>query len=479
MPDPRSPGHGAGVPRGLDVEGEEELAGRFGRMFRPAEETAGPATIEALVAAMRARAGQSDSNMRISAGYTYLGQFIDHDITFDPTSSTGREIDPRAVRNFRTPRLDLDSVYGSGPRVHPFLYDRERKPRGAFLLIDRHADGHEDLPRNSQGRALVADARNDENALVAQVHLLFLRFHNAVVDRLLADGCDEEEVLSKARRIVRWHYQWLVVHDFLETVAGRRMAHRVLAPAAAAGGEPEVNIRWFKRPEDAYMPVEFSVAAFRFGHSMVRRDYRVRCPKPGERAVREPLDLFTDLRGERPLEADVVVDWERFFKLDTGGSCQIQHSLNIDTSLSPPLFALPDERGVLAQLNLERGRKLRLPSGQALAKRMEVAELEADELQLDDLPESARRSLLRDTPLWYYLLAETVRVTDDELPDRPVRPGTRLGDIGGRIVAEVLVGLLESDPTSYLARKPAWRPTLGKDGDFTMADLIAVARGAG
>ena len=440
-------------------------------MFRAADDPIGEREIDALVGLMRSRAGTSNSNPRIAAGYTYIGQFVDHDITFDATSSTGREIDPDALTNFRTPRLDLDSVYGSGRRVHPFLYDWDREPEGGRMLIDHRPEGHMDLPRNSRGRALIGDARNDENALVAQVHLLFLRFHNAVVNRLMADGCEPDKVFRRARRLVRWHYQWLVVHDFLRTVVGKETLRRVLVE----GDPPEVRLRWFKQRERSYIPVEFSVAAFRFGHSMIRRDYRVQCPAQGRE--RPPLlKLFDDLNGLRELDAKAVVDWERFFDLGGEAQCQLQLSLEIDTSLAPPLFELPDDGGELPRLNLQRSSKLRVPSGQTVARRMRKPALEPEELLLEGLPPRMRSTLSRNTPLWYYILAETIRVRDEDLPDRPLRDGSRLGEIGGRIVAEVLVGLLAWDPTSYLYMEPGWEPTYGTDGDFTAADLVRFVR---
>src|SRR5437763_10303698 len=115
-----------------------------------------------------------DENPTVTAGYTYLGQFIDHDITFDPVSVLTAANDPDALTDFRTPRLDLDSVYGRGPDDVPFLYD----PDGVHLLIGRNAEGDDDLPRNSNGRALLGDPRNDDNLIVSQLTQGFLKYHN-------------------------------------------------------------------------------------------------------------------------------------------------------------------------------------------------------------------------------------------------------------------------------------------------------------
>jgi len=267
----------------------------------------------------------SSNNSRIPAGFTYLGQFVDHDLTFDPTSKLDRRHDPRALVNFRTPRLDLDSLYGSGPTAQPFLYDwKDSAPAGARLLVGRNPAHHpddpavalaaDDLPRNRQGRALIGDARNDENLIVAQLHLLFMRFHNAVVDALCARGdvqsCD---LFDEAQRTVRWHYQWIVVHEFLRLVVGEATADAVLPPAPV-GAAAEAHLKHFRCEPDPFIPVEFSGAAYRFGHSMVRGSYGIkRAPSSGPPP--HAVTLFPGLEGLTWLPQSVVIDWERFFDL--------------------------------------------------------------------------------------------------------------------------------------------------------------------
>ena len=221
----------------------------------------------------------STGNRWVPAGYTYLGQFIDHDITFDPTSRLGTPIAAPKLRNFRTPRFDLDSLYGTGPVDQPYLYDWDKKLplRGVKLLVGRSKQGSavvDDLPRNDQDRALVGDPRNDENIIISQLQLLFIHFHNNVVDHVLGRGSNlsREDAFDEAQRLVRWHYQWIVVHDFLERIVGRRMARSVLRPGAR-GAKPTVRLEIFKWRGEPFMPVEFSGAAYRFGHSMVRDNY--------------------------------------------------------------------------------------------------------------------------------------------------------------------------------------------------------------
>jgi hypothetical protein len=463
------------------LHSDEPAVGRFGRMLDFRGDPVSDGAIEELVGLMKQRgADERSSNIRIPAGFTYLAQFIDHDITFDPMSIFARRVDEHAIKNFRTPRLDLDSVYGSGPRVHPFLYDWDADPPGTKLLVGRNAIGRalasEDLPRNQQGRALIGDARNDEHVIITQLHLLFVRLHNAVVDHLAAKDPprtqDQRTALRlNAQETVRWHYQWTVVHEFLCRVVGDDMGKQVLH-RVATDQPPTRNDKCFKWRGGPFIPVEFSGAAYRFGHSMVRAIYRV---KPSDAGA--PLSIFPDLTGFRWLPESLVVDWDLFFERagDQNGGYQLptenlelQFSSPIDTAIAGPLFDLPEAGGALPRRNLQTGSKLAVPSGQAVARAMNEKVLDEDELRLGDCGQGVRGELARSTPLWYYVLCEAA-----------LEPclGAHLGRVGGRIVAEVLVHLLKWDEKSYLNANPAWKPTLGAtDGHFTMADLIRIAQ---
>jgi hypothetical protein len=428
-----------------------------------AANTSRPA-IDHLVAVMGER-GKASAPGVIPAGFTYLAQFIDHDITFDPTTALERRVDPDALVNFRTPRFDLDSLYGSGPQVHSFLYDWQTEPKGTRLLVGRNTDpdcAPEDLPRNWQGRALVGDRRNDENLIISQLHLLFIRFHNAVVGHLCRNGLPEtpdatEELLADAQRIVRWHYQWIVFHDFLPRILEEDTAKQVLPSQAAPHGHRE----FFKPKAEPFIPVEFSGAAYRFGHSMVRKRYDTE-PDPEELGKR----IFPKLNGLRPLPADSVISWKRFFEI--GEPKDVQPSQTIDTAIVEPLYDdMPDHGDPLPLRNLRRGWRLELPSGQAVAKAMGEPKLDEADLKLGHCDEEVRRELLSATPLWYYILCEAAK---------PPRSGKRLGPVGGRIVAEVLLGILDGDKFSYLNSEKPWAPRhLGTDGDFTMVDLVHIA----
>jgi hypothetical protein len=467
--------HGASTPRGLDAAAADVPGrGRFGRMFPclPAGELT-DATIDEVVATLLEAATELRENDAIPAGYTYLGQFVDHDLTFDPSSLGQRTGDPQALADFRTPRLDLDSMYGSGPSDQPFLYEwADERDRGVKLLVERRRTAvnappklYFDLPRNAQGRALIGDPRNDENLIVAQLHLLFMQFHNAVVDHLRDGGLAGPALLREAQRVVRWHYQWIVTHDFLSRVAGGELAGSLVAAAVSgAGGER----RCFCWDDEPFMPVEFSGAAYRFGHSMVRPGYLVNSPDVSFSIL--PLSATKlGLRGLRRLPSALVIDWRFFFEL-AGPPRGPQASTRIDPIVARRLFDLPPDIGTdaapqLPRLNLLRGRRLRLPSGPDVARAMGIEPLDATGLQLSRFAsESVREALLRAAPLWYYVLCEADARHE----------GKQLGPVGGRIVAEVLVGLLEGDAASYVHAEPAWTPTLpcAIPGDFTMGDLV-------
>jgi hypothetical protein len=404
-----------------------------------------------------APAGPAGDNPDIASGYTYLGQFVDHDITFDPVSSLDRVNDPDALNTFRTPRFDLDSLYGRGQADSPYLYDQDDP---ATLLVGRNThkeDEPVDLPRNQQGRALIGDPRNDVHFIVSQLHLAFIRFHNAVVDHLRFQ-VEPAALFDEARRVVTWHYQWVVIHDFLARLVGPELLGEVLVTTPRTG-KARAALSFFTWRSQPFVPVEFSGATYRIGHSMVRDRYRIN-------DTLEVLPILTDIRvanrlqhlgGFRALPKGWTVQWKHLLALDAGTTPQM--SRRLDTKLAEPMRKLPPQidnaRRSLGLLNMLRGRALQLPSGQAVAAAMGT--------QTSD----AELGLATETPLWFYVLREAEVLND----------GRRLGPTGGRIVAEVLVGLLKGDPSSYLRQQPAWRPQLpaAEPGRFTLADLLRFA----
>jgi Animal haem peroxidase len=436
--------------------------------------------LAALAEAMMDDGSQSGDNPAIPSGFTYFGQFVDHDITLDLTSLGEKMRDPTAVQNFRTPSLDLDSVYGRGPDGSPHMYARNPADGSTTpkLLIGRNinvefgnvtGDFRNDLPRSSEGHALIGDHRNDENLIVAQTHLAFMKFHNTVVDLLETEGTKPEELFLEARQTVTWHYQWLVLHDFLGRLAEPGMVDKILHDGR----------RFYRFKKHPYMPVEFSGAAYRLGHSMVRQTYNYN--RIFDNADFALLFGFTGLSGEiigelapQPpsgplpvshLPSNWIIDWRRVYEIE--GSMPPQPSRKLDPFLAKELHTLPGGGGNLAFRNLKRGVQLGLPSGQTVADVMDIRNrITADELSSGpDGAIAAQHGLHTQTPLWYYILKEAAVKGG----------GERLGPVGSMIVAEVLVGLVHGDHQSYLWRRgPGWRPTLPSktEGEFTVADML-------
>jgi hypothetical protein len=397
---------------------------------------------------------QPGENPDIPAGYTYVGQFVDHDITYDPTSVLQRRNDPDGIVNYRTPRFDLDSIYGSGPDDHPFLYDNDDP---AKLLVGRNRgrdEEPEDLPRNAQGRALLGDPRNDVHFILSQLTVAVLRFHNAVVDHLREHGVEETDVFAEAQRLTRWHYQWVVVEDFLGRIAGEEVLRRALV--VDPGGGRRADLRFYAWKREPFMPVEFSAAAYRFGHSQIRSTYVLNRGLEAKHIMLPFVDAdpHEHLTGFRPLPKGWKISWDLYFSVDGSGP---QLSRRIDAKLTGPLGRLPvsidPERRPMALLDMLRGRGLGLPSGEAVAAAMGTSRRDL--------------GLTGQTPLWYYILREAEVATQ----------GLRLGPTGATIVAEVLVGLLAGDPSSFLRADPSWVPELpaAVPGQFTMVDFLRFA----
>ena len=311
--------------------------------------------VDELARRMREHGGDLD-HPDLPAGYTYFGQLVDHDLSFDPVSSLQLRNDPAEVEDFRTPRFDLDMLYGGGPQDMPYLYAQDRRSGGELLLVgDSRAQfggrfAAQDLPRNAEGRALIGDPRNDENAILAQLHLVFLKLHNRVVGDL-RDGRhaghwsgQDGELFREAQRIVRWHYQWVVAKDFLPRVlpAGHLEGLLADAPGQSQGRRRDrPALRRFAFDGAPFMPAEFAAGAYRFGHTLVRPSYQVSDRAPEVRLFAtgpDPLDP-THLGGFRPLPVRLVVDWSRFLELDP--AAPPQPARRLDTRLAGPLTSLP------------------------------------------------------------------------------------------------------------------------------------------
>jgi hypothetical protein len=414
---------------------------KFGRLIEIKGNVSSLAVSEQLAATLAGKmtetpADDAAHDSEIPSGYTFFGQFIDHDLTLDDSSVLGSTVDPATVEDIRTPLFDLDCVYGLGPQSSPEIYDGNT----GRLRIDQH-DGADDLPRDAQGLALIGDPRNDENTAVSQLQLAFLKLHNAVLDHVQAEPQLKrigESDFGATQRLTRWLYQWTVVHDFLPRVAGQDVVDHVFQ----RHGNLPVRTKAFDWRKRIFMPVEFSVAAYRFGHSMVRASYPLNAAKPD-------VPFFggaEDMQGFRPLPAGHTIEWGHYFTIN-GSSPRMARA--IDTHLVPPLHNLPASvvgaaavgTGLanLAHRNLRRGDALGLPSGETVAKKFGVQVLSAAEIGLPGGGEA---------PLFWYVLKEAEVQTG----------GKRLGELGGRIIAEVFAGLLAGDPGSYLNVTPAWSP---------------------
>jgi hypothetical protein len=435
----------------------------------------------------------SGGDSRIPAAYTYFGQFVDHDITLEAQSATLPElVDPDLVpltpnqiennlQNGRTATLELDSVYG-----FPAPRDGARMQLGKVSPIGGrppNKDDDNDLPREGRSNdpeldraARIGDPRNDENTIIAQMHVAFLRAHNQLVEG--------GQRFGEARRTLRQHYQHIVLHDFLKRIVDEQIVDETIGQ----------NRVFNPDPDQVSMPLEFSVAAYRFGHSMVRAAYNFNLnfnlsgdPDTISPATLELLFTFSALSGQlgnfETLPDNWIIQWENL--VPAGGP--FDRTRRIDTKLVEPLFQLTDLRGRprqedrarLAVRNLLRGYLLRLPTGQAVAGALQqklsgvrdipvlgpnrIRNAAASDDQVAVLEDAG---FLERTPLWYYILAEAALLGN----------GRRLGPVGGTIVAEVLVGLVRRSKNSIL-RAQDWAPTLpsNQPDSFTLPDLLRFA----
>lgn len=471
-----------------------------------------------LAEAMTRGGAQADSAApTIPAGFTYLGQFVDHDLTLDKTArSLGEQVTVAELVQGRSPALDLDSLYGRGPRHREdaiFYSDAARLKVGTTLPVpgDEHTNQPRpgfDLPRAGEGSTLaeqraarIPDTRNDENLAVAQTHLAFIRFHNRVVDQVERENTPAHAVFERARRRVTKHYQWMLRHDFLPRIVDEAILDDVF----------RCGRRHFERhPQPGCaptMPIEFSVAAYRLGHSMIREDYQWN--RVFQNGGITPATLLLLFRfsgtagnlapggslddpngGNTALPTNWIADFRRLFDFSEAGRQDLVVSpekfnlaKRIDTRLVDPLASLPAgsfggrggaappaEELNLAFRNLTRGNMVRLASGQQMASELGLEPLSSSQLidgaggaELSSLTQTEKESLLESTPLWFYVLREA------ELN------GGRMTGVGGRIVAEVFHRAMQSSGNSILW-DPTWRPTLGPNHKtFRMVDLLLFA----
>lgn len=401
----------------LDTAGGAQSV--FGRLLPKESNQPDEAKLQALAGAMDEAGDMSNPDTGMPVGFVFMGQFIDHDLTLDARTTLGtRPADDTAVINFRTPRLELDSVYLNGQGVSSFLYD------GTHRLIVGTESNPDDLPRTKADVAIIGDPRNDENLFVSQVHGLFLRLHNRYMDELSGDGETTMEHFQEARHRCRHLYQRIIIDDYLP-----RIVHEsTLSPLIEGfwNGALPGPVDWAGAPD---MPFEFSAAAFRFGHSQVRDSYRLNDAKSAA--------LF-DTGGFRPVPSTSNLDWRFFFDLGDG---EVQYARPIDTKLSRVLLNLPHrvaEGGPvsLPERNLIRGQlTFELPYGEDIAEDWGYDVIDRHPLVTE--------AGLEKTPLWFYVLAEA-----------EAHEG-KLGPVGGTIVAGTLLNIMLRDPSSVAGTGPA------------------------
>jgi heme peroxidase len=430
---------------------------------------------------------------QIPAGFTYLGQFVDHDLTFDKTKVMfGQHISPTDLLQGRSPSLDLDSVYGAGPNdpksAKFYEADGLHLKMGKTVASDGiPAKEGFDLPRGAgttvagKRRAIIPDPRNDENLAVAQTHLAFIRFHNRVIDTLPSSVPTAQRFIT-AREIVTKHYQWMVRHDFLHRVCSKSVVNDVFT-----NGRKVFEVG--ATPTDVpTMPIEFSVASYRLGHSMVRSAYNWNKIFDDEQGTLDLLFTFSglsgDLGGEERLLSIWIADFRRLYDFTEAGRDDLavpaekfNRAMRIDTRLALALKTLPGfppDQDNLAFRNLTRAGMVSLATGQQMSsflksKGVTLTKLTATQIRegnngvtLDGLTQSQRAALLKNTPLWFYILREA------ELSQG------RLNGVGARIVAETFHRAMEGSQFS-IVRDPTWRPTLGPDHRFHMVDLLLFA----
>jgi Animal haem peroxidase len=409
-----------------------------------------------------------EENQSLPAGYTYFGQFIAHDLSKFNDVAT----------NKRTSKLDLDGVYGRTCLAE--LFEPNELGHKQFKIgrgLNRERE--EDLPRDPLS-AKIPDRRNDLHFIISQLHLAFLKFHNRILEQIGKRNphLSECAVFEETKKIVKFHYQWVVVHDFLDRICHPPLMNW-LWPEGQLGPDPRETLsekfqRFFRIPltnvtHEPKLSYEFVLAGFRFGHSMVR-PLNKNSSGPGydlnhhtrRLAIFHPEHRAFSLEAERLLPTHWTVQWDRFLRMDES---EPQFSRKISPHIAGSLAKLP--KSILPAVNsnvtnlakrtLQAGRQHKLVSGQTAGKFVKEIYTELGIKDFKTIDEKG------NDPLWYYILKEA-----DQLGG-----GQRLGPVGSWIVAFTITDVLRRDKTSFCNQNETWSPTLGKPGvPFTLADII-------
>lgn len=452
-------------PRSKLVHVQSHYSRLFGGPFPAQDET----DLRELAARMKDipenRRGRRRQGDLAPSGFVYLGQFLAHDLTCDETRlDNAANKSPERTKNLHIPRLNMESVYGGGPDRSPELYDLSERGAEKFLLGKTKGIPGWNIPSTRDdffrlnGKPLLGDARNDQHLIIGQLHIVFLKFHNRIIDFLKAGELanatwPNETIFESARRLSIWHYQWIVRKEFLKWFA----LPEVLADIERHGRRFFNYQHGDKIPA---LPIEFTQAAFRFGHSMVQPQYEIN-RWIGLVRLRDLVRKSFSAENGGALAANRVVDWDRFTRT-WGGNANFAE--NIDTLISEDMFYLPasampvpyeSSPPPLPNMTLLRGSRIGLPSGQEACRAAAVRPIPTARIGFDDQTNKflRQRGLHERTPLWYYLLREA-----ELFGVRRFCGGECLGRLGSRIIAEVLIGVLDADPGSYLNVDPDWGP---------------------
>ena len=441
------------------------------------------------------------------AGYTYFGQFIDHDLTeMAPLRPPIVNNVDEVLENRQSPRLDLSHLYGGGPSDQKSreLYETDgvRLKVGPQGESGRSFDVYVD---RKQEKLVLADGRSSENLMIRQMVAVFARLHNAAVEQWRSTISDPAELFEQARMQTVWQFQYLVVEDYLKRMLDRRVFEKIFVE-----GKPSFNWK-----TTFSIPVEFAVAGFRFGHSMVRLSYVFSIETDVlDFELHEILERAAR-RKQTQLEDKWEIRWGCFFQgaghVNSAGrpDSTLLASRPIDTLIAEPLHNLPDEviklftvaqaplalngnKFRLPIRTLLRGESMRLASGKTVADTFGVPRLKTEQLVRErggpmaphkpHKPILETGNLLHETPLWYYVLKESEVAYN----------GSRLGPVGSHIVAETISGALRYHPNSYLfsqhspgtiewrARRRLFQPPTWRIGGtecqiHTLSDLFRLA----
>jgi hypothetical protein len=462
-------------PMDFNPPGQDEKCAQRGRSLKPEE-----------LKRYEARPASEDetdpAKAGIPAGYTYLGQFLDHNITFQAEATFDRnQVDE--VTNFRSSRVDLAHVYGLGPKTQAFeYYDNQDN---AKFWIDPNREF--DVPRNDQDVPIIADPRNDNTIFTVQLHLAFMKFHNAVVE-ILRGSVNDSLLFARAQQEVVWHYQWIILNDWLPRIIDPVIYEKIMLEGPEFFHDDDRSSR--------LLPIEFSAAAYRL-HSLVLEEYRLNDKKQGH--------LFRFRRPYSRLQRDDTIDWSYFFAMRGTPNPGLQYAKRFNAKIVHSFLQMPgpidtplqwvenpmggednphrrgeqyDPMRSIAIRNMLRGNtfsrdkgKAGLPSGQDVAKAVCNAYGCEKEPWSSEQLGMPKEWFGKPTPLWYYILREGAVASNDQ-----ENGSCKLGVVGSVIVGEVLHSLVSRDRNSYL-NKCDWKPFLGAEKEkFSMSDLLHVAQ---